>query len=148
MYWLIPIQEDMWNVILNQGVYGHNRKIIINYVKKDDYLIIYVSKYYAKRYGGKIVGIMKVVSDWYTDEKPIYPEEVVRGKGVYIYRVKVEPVLIGECDLKSILSKLTFIEDKFQLPKYLRNAPANMRRPIPENDVKLIEECLRQQTSY
>jgi predicted RNA-binding protein len=141
-YWLVPIQEDMWNIILNQKIYGYNRPSIKEYIKKDDYIIVYVSKYYAKKLGGKIVGIFKVISDWFVDQKPIFPEEIVRGKGVYVYRIQLEPVTIGECDFKSILPKVSFIEDRFQLPKYLRNAPANLRRPIPENDVKLIQECL------
>ncbi len=141
-YWLIPVQEDMWYTIQQVKIYGYNREEITRLVKPGDYFIFYVSKYYAKRYGGKIVGIMKVVSDWYEDDKPIFPEEIVRNKGIYNYRVKLEPVKEGVCDLKNILYKVSFIEDKYQFAKYLRNAPANLRRPIPESDVKIIEECI------
>jgi Uncharacterized protein conserved in archaea len=76
------------------------------------------------------------------DETPIFPEEKVRNRALFPYRVRVEPVTTGVCDFKSILDKIVFIEDKAQLAKYLRNAPANLKRPIPEQDAKLIEECL------
>lgn len=140
-YWLIPIQEDMWDVIRYNGIYGYKTKLD-EYIKKGDYLIIYVSKYYAKMYGGKVVGIVRVISDWYYDETPVFPEEKVRNKGIYPYRVKVEPIVTGACDFKSILDKINFIEDKAQLAKYLRNAPANLKRPIPEEDAKIIEQCV------
>lgn len=143
-YWLIPVQEDMWLTIQQVKIYGYNREEITELVKPGDYMVFYVSKYYAKRYGGKFVGIMKVVSDWYEDETPIFPEEQVRNKGIYNYRVKLEPVKIGVCDLKNILYKVSFIEDKYQFAKYLRNAPANLRRPVPEPDIKLIEECMEE----
>nr|WP_206760599.1 EVE domain-containing protein [Sulfolobus islandicus] len=142
-YWLVPIQEDMWDIIRDKGVYGYKENLE-EYIKEGDYIIIYVSKYYAKRYGGKIVGIVKVLSNWYEDQTPIYPEETVRNKGIYVYRVKVEPVVIGECDMKKILDKIRFIEDKGQIAKYLRNAPANLKRPIPESDAKIVEECLKE----
>ncbi|AWR96984.1 EVE domain-containing protein [Acidianus sulfidivorans JP7] len=140
-YWLIPIQEDMWDVIKDEGVYGYKSKLD-QYIQKGDFLIIYVSKYYAKVYGGKVVGIVRVVSDWYFDETPIFPEEKVRNKGIYPYRVKVQTIVSGVCDFKSILDKINFIEDKAQLAKYLRNAPANLKRPIPEEDAKIIQQCL------
>lgn len=140
-YWLIPIQEDMWDTIRYEGVYGYKQDLS-QFIAKGDYLIIYVSKYYAKVYGGKIVGIVKVLTEWYHDETPIFPEEKVRNRALFPYRVRVEPVITGVCDFKSILDKIVFIEDKAQLAKYLRNAPANLKRPIPEQDAKLIEECL------
>ncbi len=141
-YWLIPIQEDMWDVILTQGVYGYKSNLK-DYIKVGDKLIIYVSKYYAKIYGGKIVGVVKVTSDWYVDETPVFPEETVRNKGFYIYRVKVEPEITGICDIKAILDKIHFIEDTAQMAKYLRNAPANLKRPIPDDDGHTIEKCLK-----
>ncbi|EWG07969.1 MAG: hypothetical protein ASUL_02959 [Candidatus Aramenus sulfurataquae] len=141
-YWLIPIQEDMWDVILTKGVWGYKTNLS-EYIKKGDKLIIYVSKYYAKAYGGKIVGVVRVESDWYVDETPVFPEEVVRNKGMFIHRVKVFPEVTGVCDLKGILDKLRFVEDPAQLPKYLRNAPANLKRPIPDDDGKKIEMCLK-----
>ncbi|MCY0849647.1 EVE domain-containing protein [Sulfuracidifex metallicus] len=143
-YWIVPIQEDMWDVILSEGIYGY-KEDISNYIKNGDYLVIYVSKYYAKKYGGKLVGVVKAISDWFKDETPLYPEEKIRNKGIFIYRIKVEPMVIGVCDFKLILDQIVFIEDKSQVAKYLRNAPANMKRPIPESDGKIIEQCLKEE---
>ncbi len=75
----------------------------------------------------------------------LIPEEKIRNKGIFVFRVKVEPTVIGVCDFKVILDDLTFIEDKSQMAKYLRNAPANMKRPIPDIDGKLIEQCLKEE---
>ncbi len=143
-YWIVPIQEDMWDVILSRGIYGY-KDDISNYVKEGDLLVIYVSKYYAKKYGGKIVGVVRTTSGWFKDDTPIYPEEVIRNRGIFVYRVKVEPIVVGVCDFKLIIDKVVFIEDKSQMAKYLRNAPANMKRPIPDGDGKIIEECLKEE---
>ncbi|EZQ02030.1 EVE domain-containing protein [Candidatus Acidianus copahuensis] len=140
-YWLIPIQEDMWEVIKEKGIYGYKENLQ-QYIKNGDLLIIYISKYYAKTYGGKIVGVVKVTSDWFYDETPVFPEEIVRNKAIFPHRVKVEVENVGVCDFRDILDKINFIEDKLQMAKYLRNAPANLKRPIPEGDAKIIEECL------
>ncbi|BCU68384.1 EVE domain-containing protein [Sulfolobales archaeon HS-7] len=142
-YWLIPIQEDDWNIIKTEKVYGY-KKELSDLIKKGDRLIIYVSKYYAKRYGGKIVGILEIVSDWFIGDKPIFTEERVVNKVTLPFRAKVEVLVDGVCDLKMILDNLIFIEDKYQLAKYLRNAPANLKRPIPEVDANKIAECLKQ----
>ncbi|MFP3201423.1 MAG: EVE domain-containing protein [Sulfolobus sp.] len=143
-YWLIPVREDFWEVVMSTNVYGYEKESIMNTIKKDDILLFYVGKYYAKKYGGKFVGLMRVISDWYKDESILFPDEKIYNKPKYIYRVKLEPIIIGECAVKDVLYELSFIEDKFQFSKYLRNVPANLKRPLPEKDVKLIEECIRQ----
>ncbi|BFH73676.1 EVE domain-containing protein [Sulfurisphaera javensis] len=142
-YWIIPVQEDMWETILKTHVFGFRRESPQKYIKPGDYIIFYVGKYYAKKYGGKFVGIFKVISDWYYDETVLFPNEKLVGKAVEVYRIKLEPILVGECDSKDLIRSLSFIEDKFQFSKYLRNVPANLKRPIPEEDVKKIEECIR-----
>ena len=93
-FWLVPIQEDMWDNIQYDGVYGYKTNLS-KYIKKGDNIIFYVSKYYATRYGGKIVGIGRVISDWYYDETPLYPEEKVRNRAVFPQRVK-EPNRKGQ----------------------------------------------------
>lgn len=143
MYWIIPVQEDTWETIVKINIYGFRRESVKNYIKPGDYVIFYVGKYYAKKYGGKFVGIYKVVSEWYYDETPIFPHELLTGKAIDVYRIKLEPVLLGECDSKDLIRSLSFIEDKYQFSKFLRNVPANLKRPIPEQDVKKIEECIK-----
>ncbi|BCU70430.1 EVE domain-containing protein [Stygiolobus caldivivus] len=143
-YWIIPVQEDFWEAILSINIYGYNKESIKQYVKKGDGLIFYVNKYYAKKYGGKFVGIYSVISDWYTDSTILFPEEKIKNRPIYIYRVKLEKIVVGECSSKDIIEKVHFIEDKYQFSKYLRNVPANLKRPIPLIDVQLIEQCLKE----
>lgn len=141
-YWLVPVQEDDWEIIKREKLFGY-KKPLSEYIHQGDRLIVYVSKYYARRYGGKIVGVIHVVSDWFESDKPIFMEEIVRNKEVMKYRVKVEEVITGVCDIKEVLPSLRFVEDKYQLAKYLRNTPANLQRPIPEDDAEKIINCLK-----
>jgi len=143
MYWIVPVQEDFWETVVKTNIFGFRKESVQRYIKVGDYIIFYVNKYYAKKYGGKFVGIYRVVSDWYVDETILYPNEQLTGKAIDIYRVKVEPVIIGECDSRELIKSLSFIEDKYQFSKYLRNVPANLKRPVPEEDAKKIEECLK-----
>lgn len=143
-YWLVPVQEDVWEVIKETKIYGID-KDIREIIRPGDRLVFYVTKYYAKMYGGKVVAIMEVESDWYEDHKPTFPAERARNIGLYIYRIKVKEIEVGVCDLRSILKQLTFVEEKDQLAKYLRRVPANLGRPIPENDVKLIQQCMKEE---
>lgn len=143
MYWLIPVQEDFWETVVKTNLFGFHKESVEKYIKPGDFIIFYVGKYYAKKYGGKFVGIFRVISDWFYDETVVFPNEKLVGKAIEVYRIKLEPIIIGECPSKDIIWNLSFIEDKFQFSKYLRNVPANLKRPIPEEDAKKIEECLK-----
>lgn len=143
MYWIVPVQEDSWEVIVKTNVFGFRKETVKRYIRLGDYIIFYVNKYYAKKYGGKFVGIYKVISDWYEDEKVLFPNEKMVGKAIEVYRIKIEPVILGECDSRGLINSLSFVEDKYQFSKYLRNVPANLKRPVPEEDAKKIEECLK-----
>jgi predicted RNA-binding protein len=35
-YWLVPIQEDMWDIIRDKGVYGYKENLE-EYIKEGDY---------------------------------------------------------------------------------------------------------------
>ncbi|AHC50752.1 hypothetical protein SUSAZ_01260 [Sulfolobus acidocaldarius SUSAZ] len=142
-YWIIPVQEDFWEAVSSLNVFGHNKERATRYIKKGDLLIFYVNKYYAKRLGGMFVGIYRVSSDWYTDTTPLFPDEKLQNKVIHTYRINIEPLLAGKCPVRDILYELSFIEDKFQFSKFLRNVPGNLRRPVPVNDAKLIEECIK-----
>ena len=84
-----------------------------------------------------------MVSDWHRDDKPLWPDEAREGKAKYPWRVKLEPIKLGVADFKELIPKLKFIERKDRAQAYLVGTPANLRRPIPEEDVKVIIESLR-----
>ncbi|BBD72403.1 hypothetical protein HS1genome_0792 [Sulfodiicoccus acidiphilus] len=131
-------------MVREMKIYGADRDLS-DVIKVGDQLLLYVTKYYAKMYGGKIVAIMEVESDWFQDNTPIFPAERARNRAIYVYRIRLRERELGVCDLRSILKELSFVEEKDQLAKYLRRVPANLGRPIPERDVKVIQECMKEE---
>ncbi|MEM0262398.1 MAG: EVE domain-containing protein [Ignisphaera sp.] len=146
-YWIVVVSEENWGTIKNLNIYGAPEpklgKPIYELVKSGDYLIFYVAKKSSKTLGGKFVGVYKVASTWFREEKPLWQDEVKENRVKYPWRVKIEPVKIGIADFSELASKLKFIERKDRANAYLVGTPANMRRPIPEEDARTIIENLR-----
>jgi len=145
-YWIIPVNEENWEVIREEGVYGapetQGRRSPQELIKQGDVVLFYVMKKGSKKLGGKFTGAFKVASEWFHEDKPLWPDEIREGKVKYPWRVKITPVKIGVADLKELIPELSFIENKEKPMAYLVGAPANMRRPIPEEDAKRIIEAL------
>ena len=140
--WLIPVTEENWNVIKTLNIYGAPpRSPAPKLIGPGDHLIFYIVNKGAKTLGGCIVGIYKVTSTWYTEQKPIWPDEHRQGKTLYQKQTKIEPIKIGKISLKQITQKLTFIKKK-QTGIYLLGTPANFRKPIPQQDYQTILEHL------
>lgn len=146
-YWIITVTEENWQTIKTINIYGAPEtrisKSARNLIKPGDIIIFYVKKKGSKSLGGKFVGAFKVISEWYRGDKPLWPDELREGKIKYPWRVKLELVKLGVADFKKLISKLKFIKKKNKAQTYLVGTPANMRRPIPENDVKLILSSMR-----
>lgn len=144
-YWIIPLSEENWFVVKEKLVYGApegNRRQPRTLIKPGDVVIFYVMKRGSRSLGKKFVGAFKVASEWLYEDKPLWPDEVSEGKVKYPWRVKLEPIKLGKVDLDEVASKLSFIENKSIPHAYLVGTPANMRRPIPEEDAKKIIEAL------
>ncbi len=143
-YWIIPLTEHNWEVVKKLNIIGvAPRSPARNLISKDDVIIFYVVRKGATKYGGKFVGAYRVVSDWYYEEKPLWPDEVNEGKVKYPWRAKIEPIKLGMVDLRDIVEKLSFIAKKNRPAVYLMGTPANFKRPIPAEDAKIILEALR-----
>lgn len=146
-YWIIAVSEENWRVIKSNNVYGapeaQGFKPVCELVKPGDIVIFYVKKKGSKTLGGKFVGVFKVVSDWFREDKPLWPDEVREGRVKYPWRVRLEPIKLGIADLQELVPKLSFIEKKDRPGAYLVGTPANLRRPIPEEDAKLIIESIK-----
>jgi len=61
----------------------------------------------------------------------------------YPWRVRLELIKLGVADFRELAPKLRFVEKKDKANAYLVGTPANLRRPIPEEDAKAIMESLR-----
>ena len=142
----MTVTEEIWQVIKTTNVYGAPETQVSrsahNLIKPRDIIIFYVKKKGSQNLGSKFVGAFKVVSDWYRDDKPLWPNETREGKVKYPWRVKLEPIKRGISDFKELVPKLKFIEKKDRAQAYLVGTPANLRRPISEQDTMTIIESL------
>jgi predicted RNA-binding protein len=146
-YWVIPISEENWLVVKETGVYGAPEvargRHIRDLVKPGDALIFYVTKRGSKRLGGKFVGAYRVVSEWFREEKPLWPDEAREGRVKYPWRVRLEPLKLGVADYNELTSRLSFVVDKKRPGAPLIGTPGNYKRPIPRQDAELIINSLK-----
>jgi predicted RNA-binding protein len=146
-YWIIPVSEENWLVIKEVNVYGapeftrgrHVREL----VKPGDVVIFYVAKKNSRRLGGKFVGAYRVASEWFREDKPLWPDEAREGKVKYPWRVRLEPVKLGLVDYSELTPRLSFVVDKKKLGAPLIGTPGNYKRPIPKEDAELIINSLK-----
>ena len=142
--WLIPITEDNWEIIKRKNIYeAPENSAASNLIKREDNIIFYIVKKDSKKLGGKIVGVYRTTSDWFKEDKPLWPDEVVEGKVKYPWKIRVEPVKVGIVDLREIAEKLSFTKRVRILNVLLMGTPANAKKPIPDEDLKVILEHLR-----
>jgi len=146
-YWIIPVSEENWLVIKEVNVYGapeaargrHVREL----VKPGDVVIFYVAKKNSRRLGGKFVGAYRVASEWFREDKPLWPDEAREGRVKYPWRTRLEPVKLGLVDYSELAPRLSFVVDKKKLGAPLIGTPGNYKRPIPRQDAELIINSLK-----
>ena len=147
-YWIVAVSEDNWEVIKRENVYGAPETPGVRSPTQliepgDNIVIFYVKMKSSKKLGGKFVGAYEVTSEWYREDKSLWPDEIKGGKVKYPWWVRLEPVKLGVADFRELVPKLEFIKKKGRAQAYLVGTPANLRRPIPEHDAKLILESLK-----
>ncbi|MCD6443386.1 EVE domain-containing protein [Candidatus Bathyarchaeota archaeon] len=144
--WLFVVTEENWLTVKNNNVFGVPERVrgrrATELVKPGDALVFYVSKKGSKTLGGMIVGVYRAVSGWFRDDKPLWPDEVREGVVKYPWRVRIEPVKLGVVSYTELAGRLSFVENKDRPHAYLVGTPANLRRPIPEGDFRVILEAL------
>jgi predicted RNA-binding protein len=112
-------------------------------VKPGDVLVFYVAKKNSKRLGGKFVGAYRVASEWFREDKPLWPDEAREGRVKYPWRTRLEPVKLGVADYGELAPRLSFVVDKKRLGASLIRTPGNYKRPIPRGDAELIINNLK-----
>ena len=145
-YWIITLSEENWYVVMSNNIYGapesQKLKSVHELIKPGDIVIFYVKKKGSRKLGGKFVGAFKIISSWFKEDKLLWPDEVREGRVKYPWRVRLEPIKLGIADFNELVPKLSFIGNKERAYAYLVGTPANLKRPIPEEDAKLIMESL------
>ena len=146
-YWIIAVSEDNWEIIKKENVYGAPEtsgvRSLIQLIEPGDVVIFYVKIKGSKKLGGKFVGAYEVISSWYREDKPLWPDEVKEDKVKYPWRIKLKPIKLGVVNFKELVPKLKFIEKKDRAHAYLVGTPANLRRPISEEDVRTILNSMK-----
>lgn len=145
--WLVVVSEENWYTVKNMNIYGAPEakgfRPAYELIQLNDVLVFYVKKKESRELGGKIVGVFRAISTWFREDRPLWPDEIREGRILYPWRIRLEPVKLGVADFNELAPRLKFIERKDRPNAYLVGTPANLRRPIPEEDVKLIIENLR-----
>ena len=145
--WLFTLTEENWLTVKSTNIFGIPEKArgrrATELVKPGDVMVFYVSKKRSRSLGGMIVGVYRVVSTWFREDRALWPDEVREGVVKYPWRVRVEPVRLGVVSYRELSGKLSFVGNKERPHVYVMGTPANFRRPIPECDFRVILESLR-----
>ncbi len=146
-YWIVVVSEENWHVVKESRVFGapesRRGRDAKDLVEPSDVLIFYVKARECTRLCGKFAGAFRVTSTWFREEKPLWPDEVREGRVKYPWRVLLEPLKLGAADFKELVPRLSFVRSKERPHAYLVGTPANLQRPIPEEDAKLIMESMK-----
>ena len=143
-YWIFAVSEENWFVIKEKYVYGvPEGSKAVDLVKPGDVAVFYVKKKGSKELGGKFVGAFSIISNWYHELKPLWPDEVRESRVKYPWRIRIKPIKFGAADFTELVPRLSFVTNKERPYVFLIGIPANLGKPVPEKDAKLIIESLR-----
>jgi len=142
-FWVFVVSEENWFVIKEGRVHGvPEGSKAVELVGPGDVAIFYVKKGGARSLSCRFVGVFRVVSSWFREDRLLWPDEVREGRVKYPWRVRLEPVKLGVADFDELVPRLSFIKNKERANAYLVGTPANLKRPISEEDAKTIIESL------
>jgi len=145
-YWVCSTTSDSFEVVKAKNIWavrdGIGGKWSVKAIKIDDVIVFYVKK--AKQFQG----VYKVVSPWYRTQEIVWPEEKAQGKKTAPNEIAVQPIAIGNFNVKDLIDRLEFIKKKdYRWGVYLLGAPANFRRPIAKEDYESILDAVKRSES-
>jgi len=119
-YWLCVTNEDNWNVVKRQRIWGVPEKRgrrQIESVKRGDYLVFYVT---PKRIGG----ILRAASEPFVSNEKIFSWADFGREEVFPHRVKLEPAVVAKepVSFDKLIGKLSFIKGLKRWSIMLRRA--------------------------
>jgi predicted RNA-binding protein len=135
-YWLCVTNEDNWNVIKKQKIWGvpeKRGKRQIEDVKLGDLLVFYII---PKRIGG----IFKAISEPFESREKIFNWADFGREEIFPFRLKLEPVVVLEEPLPfdKLIRKLSFTKGLRRWSIVLRRAMFK----IPAKDFVTIEKFM------
>jgi len=136
-YWIFSVTPKNWQIARKGKVWAARRESITQKVKKGDFVVLYVNSTRS------FCSIIQILENWSHSTQAIWSDEIEEGGIKYPYRVKVEIVLEGLAEVRSLLPRLSFIKNKKLWGVFVLGTPANLRRPIPESDYNTIYEAMK-----
>lgn len=115
-YWMLCLPRPDMEHCIKIGSYGLKRALVINNVKADDKLVLYVSR------ECKVIALGTVTKGFYRSSRPVF-----RAAGNFDFRfdfqsIKTDP----ELDFKTLLDKLPLTKDSRNWGGRLRMGIANI----------------------
>lgn len=136
-YWLFSVVPENWKIMKRKRIWAVRNSNIAEKVKRNDYIVLYVTELRA------FCSIIRIDSDWYQTKIPVWSDEIVENKVKFPYQAKIELIQDGFIRIFDVLQNLSFIKNKLKYGVYVQSEPANMRRPIPNDDYSLILEEMK-----
>lgn len=139
-FWVVPTNADAWDIVKTQNVYAFQREPDRDKLQPGDKLLMYLIGSEPPVF----VGMFEIAGSWEEAKQPFWPPEIAEGKVIYPWRFKLTPLQLGAVNVRALVKRLSFIEDKTNWSAYLIGSLANFQRPVPESDYLLIHEALHQ----
>jgi predicted RNA-binding protein len=144
-YWIFSTTSDGFEIVKAKNIWAVDEragKWVVNKVKPDDVLIFYVIK------TGQFQGVYRATGSWYRSDNLVWPEEQAEGKKTAPNEVGLEPIALGNANVKEMRDQLEFIKKKDRRwGNILMGTPANFKRPITQRDYELILDAVKKSAS-
>lgn len=139
--WLLSVSNENWKIVKDDNVWAFRSAKIVGKISKGDRLIFFV----VRSQPPSFMGIYEIIGDFRQSLKPRWSDEIESNKIIYLWEVDINQIILGTVNVRKNFQKFSFIE-KSKWPAYLQGTPANFKRPVPEEDYRLIYELMKQPT--
>jgi len=133
-YWIAPTNIDSWNIVKKNNFYAFHKESSRDKIVPGDRLLFYLTRSKPPVF----VGAAEVSSAYELATVPFWPNELKEGKVIHPWRFQLKMLKVGAADVRSLIGKLSFVENKVDWGVYFLGSLANFNRPIGEGDYQAI----------
>jgi len=137
--WISSATPENWLIVTKRNIWGVKSSKVKEKIAIGDVIVFFVKGSSPPCF----MGAYEVVSDWYPSTEFTWDDEQRAGRIIYPLKVNIRPIQLGTAPVKDLVNKLAFIEHKKAWANYLRGTPANFKRPISEEDFRVILDELK-----
>ena len=139
--WIWSVTKENWPIVKKEKKWAAIVKNKKNAMKIGDKAIFYIKGTNCFQ------GIYEVTSDWSESNKTTFGNwNTTSNISEDIFELNLKPIQLGYANIRKLISKLNFIENKKYHGIYLkgsRGGPANFTRSISDHDYQLIHDELQ-----